>query len=162
VNVHPEAEISFLVWTTTPWTIPLNRALVLNPTGNYVLLYMRWSPAAAAAKSSADAATGDKKASTTEQEERLKPFFDRQYLEKQSSALVLVGEELAQKLSLLFKCHESTILACFPAIFFERSTFKVQHPLVDGLEVRTHSRTIPRAHARTLEHSDNLHLLSSS
>jgi hypothetical protein len=63
---------------------------------------------------------------------------------KQSSVLVLVGEELAEKLAALFKCRESRILAYFPAIFFERSAFKVQHPLVDNLEVRytaTHART---------------------
>jgi isoleucyl-tRNA synthetase len=29
---------SLLVWTTTPWTIPLNRAVVLHPTAPYVLL----------------------------------------------------------------------------------------------------------------------------
>lgn len=32
------AEVSLLVWTTTPWTIPLNRAVVIHPTANYVLL----------------------------------------------------------------------------------------------------------------------------
>jgi len=31
-------DINLLVWTTTPWTIPLNRAVVLHPTANYVLL----------------------------------------------------------------------------------------------------------------------------
>lgn len=31
-------EAGLLVWTTTPWTIPLNRAVVLNPHANYVLL----------------------------------------------------------------------------------------------------------------------------
>ncbi|KAL6079573.1 Isoleucine--tRNA ligase, variant 2 [Balamuthia mandrillaris] len=30
--------INMVAWTTTPWTLPLNRALVLNPNGNYVLL----------------------------------------------------------------------------------------------------------------------------
>ncbi|QQR49294.1 isoleucine--tRNA ligase [bacterium] len=30
--------VGFLAWTTTPWTIPLNRALVLHPTAPYVLL----------------------------------------------------------------------------------------------------------------------------
>ena len=33
-----DKEIGFLVWTTTPWTIPLNRAVVLNPSAKYVLL----------------------------------------------------------------------------------------------------------------------------
>lgn len=28
-------EISLLVWTTTPWTLPLNRAVVLHPTAAY-------------------------------------------------------------------------------------------------------------------------------
>lgn len=30
--------ISCVVWTTTPWTIPLNRAVVLNPSSTYVVL----------------------------------------------------------------------------------------------------------------------------
>lgn len=30
--------ISCVAWTTTPWTIPLNRAVVLNPTAVYVVL----------------------------------------------------------------------------------------------------------------------------
>ncbi|MFA6526862.1 MAG: isoleucine--tRNA ligase [Candidatus Babeliales bacterium] len=29
---------SCVVWTTTPWTIPLNRAVVLNPSATYVVL----------------------------------------------------------------------------------------------------------------------------
>jgi isoleucyl-tRNA synthetase len=154
VGVHPEAEVSFLVWTTTPWTIPLNRALVLNPLGNYALLYMRWDdpavvitdqPTATAATSSSNA--GD------EAEEQLKQLFDRQYLVKQSSVLVLVGEELAEKLAALFKCRESRILAYFPAIFFERSAFKVQHPLVDNLEVRY---TATNAHSSDT-HSHDTH-----
>jgi isoleucyl-tRNA synthetase len=35
---NPDIDINFLVWTTTPWTIPLNRAVVLNPEAVYVLL----------------------------------------------------------------------------------------------------------------------------
>lgn len=34
----PELTISLAVWTTTPWTLPLNRAVVLNPTAVYVVL----------------------------------------------------------------------------------------------------------------------------
>ncbi len=34
----PELQISFLVWTTTPWTLPLNRAVVLNPKASYVVI----------------------------------------------------------------------------------------------------------------------------
>src|SRR5437763_2370805 len=30
--------ISFLVWTTTPWTLPLNRAVLLKPNTDYVVL----------------------------------------------------------------------------------------------------------------------------
>ncbi len=33
-----DKEIGFLVWTTTPWTIPLNRAVVLKPGAKYILL----------------------------------------------------------------------------------------------------------------------------
>jgi isoleucyl-tRNA synthetase len=31
-------KLGFLVWTTTPWTLPLNRAVVLNPTAKYVII----------------------------------------------------------------------------------------------------------------------------
>jgi isoleucyl-tRNA synthetase len=31
-------EVSLLIWTTTPWTLPLNRAVVLSPTADYVVL----------------------------------------------------------------------------------------------------------------------------
>ena len=30
--------VSFLVWTTTPWTLPLNRAVLLKPDTDYVVL----------------------------------------------------------------------------------------------------------------------------
>jgi isoleucyl-tRNA synthetase len=33
-----DLDVSLLIWTTTPWTIPLNRAVVLHPTAKYVLL----------------------------------------------------------------------------------------------------------------------------
>ena len=32
-----EGEIMFVIWTTTPWTIPANRAVTLNPDLNYTL-----------------------------------------------------------------------------------------------------------------------------
>jgi isoleucyl-tRNA synthetase len=31
-------KLGFLVWTTTPWTLPLNRAVVLNPKAKYVVI----------------------------------------------------------------------------------------------------------------------------
>lgn len=34
----PNLNVGFLVWTTTPWTIPLNRAVVINPETVYVVL----------------------------------------------------------------------------------------------------------------------------
>jgi isoleucyl-tRNA synthetase len=30
--------LAFLIWTTTPWTIPLNRAVVLNPEAQYAIV----------------------------------------------------------------------------------------------------------------------------
>ncbi len=35
-----DREISLLVWTTTPWTLPLNRAVVLHPGAMYSLVEM--------------------------------------------------------------------------------------------------------------------------
>jgi len=40
-SVFPVADnrqLSLLVWTTTPWTIPLNRAVVLNPSALYAIV----------------------------------------------------------------------------------------------------------------------------
>jgi isoleucyl-tRNA synthetase len=34
----PNIKLNFVVWTTTPWTLPLNRAVVLNPTAVYSVL----------------------------------------------------------------------------------------------------------------------------
>ena len=36
----------FLIWTTTPWTIPLNRAVVLHPNAEYALVHIDESRAA--------------------------------------------------------------------------------------------------------------------
>ena len=33
-----DAEVSLLVWTTTPWTLPLNRAVALKPKAEYQLI----------------------------------------------------------------------------------------------------------------------------
>jgi len=33
-----DKEVSLLVWTTTPWTLPLNRAVVLHPGATYALV----------------------------------------------------------------------------------------------------------------------------
>lgn len=33
-----DKEVSLLVWTTTPWTLPLNRAVLLKPNAHYVVL----------------------------------------------------------------------------------------------------------------------------
>lgn len=35
---NTDKAVSMLMWTTTPWTIPLNRALFLKPQADYVLL----------------------------------------------------------------------------------------------------------------------------
>ncbi len=36
--LHATRDIHAVVWTTTPWTLPLNRAVAINPDTNYVLL----------------------------------------------------------------------------------------------------------------------------
>jgi len=33
-----EKDISLVIWTTTPWTIPLNQAVLVKPNTNYILL----------------------------------------------------------------------------------------------------------------------------
>ncbi|MBM3886686.1 isoleucine--tRNA ligase, partial [Candidatus Dependentiae bacterium] len=38
---NPNLTINTLIWTTTPWTIPLNRAVVLHPEAVYVVLQGR-------------------------------------------------------------------------------------------------------------------------
>jgi len=37
-KTNPNVKINLLVWTTTPWTIPLNRAIVLHTMARYVVL----------------------------------------------------------------------------------------------------------------------------
>jgi len=36
INNTDEAGVSLLAWTTTPWTLPSNLALCVNPTETYV------------------------------------------------------------------------------------------------------------------------------
>jgi isoleucyl-tRNA synthetase len=40
VVLDPQKPISCIVWTTTPWTLPLNRALMIHPQEQYVVLDM--------------------------------------------------------------------------------------------------------------------------
>ena len=37
-NADSEREINVVIWTTTPWTLPANQAVSLNPDLNYVLI----------------------------------------------------------------------------------------------------------------------------
>lgn len=37
-KTHDGLSLSFLIWTTTPWTIPLNRAVVLHPDSQYAIV----------------------------------------------------------------------------------------------------------------------------
>lgn len=41
LNINLDEPVYILVWTTTPWTLPLNRAVLVNSTGNYVLLNLK-------------------------------------------------------------------------------------------------------------------------
>jgi isoleucyl-tRNA synthetase len=43
VEQNPDLKMSLAVWTTTPWTLPLNRAVVLNPTATYVVVQSKES-----------------------------------------------------------------------------------------------------------------------
>jgi isoleucyl-tRNA synthetase len=54
IKNNPNLEVSLLVWTTTPWTLPLNRAVVLNPSAKYVLLQAEGNIAFVVAKDLAD------------------------------------------------------------------------------------------------------------
>jgi len=38
-KIENENDTYFLVWTTTPWTLPFNRAMVVNPTDVYVKIH---------------------------------------------------------------------------------------------------------------------------
>jgi isoleucyl-tRNA synthetase len=38
IKLADNRQLLFLVWTTTPWTIPLNRAVVLNPDAAYAIV----------------------------------------------------------------------------------------------------------------------------
>jgi isoleucyl-tRNA synthetase len=38
IPAYVDEPVSFLVWTTTPWTLPFNRAVALQPTAQYALV----------------------------------------------------------------------------------------------------------------------------
>jgi isoleucyl-tRNA synthetase len=38
---HGNTHVSVLIWTTTPWTLPLNRAVLLNPKAEYSLITIK-------------------------------------------------------------------------------------------------------------------------
>jgi len=43
-NLFPEvsgSSVSLLIWTTTPWTLPLNRAVIIKPKEKYVILNLK-------------------------------------------------------------------------------------------------------------------------
>ncbi len=41
VSSKGSGDISVVIWTTTPWTLPANRAVSLNPGFNYVVVYCK-------------------------------------------------------------------------------------------------------------------------
>lgn len=40
-NINLTQQVHFLAWTTTPWTLPFNQALVLHPKGKYSLVHFQ-------------------------------------------------------------------------------------------------------------------------
>ncbi len=38
LSIPFEEKVSFLAWTTTPWTLPLNKALIIHPSASYELV----------------------------------------------------------------------------------------------------------------------------
>ena len=51
---YKDKQINFLIWTTTPWTLPLNRAVVLNSNAKYILLDIKDNRAVIVASELAD------------------------------------------------------------------------------------------------------------
>ena len=37
-NGHGEGPVAIVIWTTTPWTLPANQAVALNPELDYVIV----------------------------------------------------------------------------------------------------------------------------
>lgn len=38
----PESQLYLPIWTTTPWTLPLNQAICFAPEKNYLLTWVKW------------------------------------------------------------------------------------------------------------------------
>lgn len=108
------ASVSLLAWTTTPWTLPMNRALVLNPSGVYALVDLRWeegrldTPPASLGE---DCVLGRKR-----------------------KEWVLLGLNNLQELCAALHL-EATVLGQVEASYFQSHGVQVHHPFVEGLTV---------------------------
>lgn len=41
INIDNKTPVYLLIWTTTPWTLPFNKAVLVNPSAKYVLLNLK-------------------------------------------------------------------------------------------------------------------------
>ena len=102
-----EQQVSLLAWTTTPWTLPMNRALVLNPSGVYALVELHWVEA------ELESPKGGKK----------------------RKEMVLLGRDNLKELCDVLHLDEAKVLGEVEATFFAENAVHAHHPFVDGLTV---------------------------
>ena len=102
-----EQQVSLLAWTTTPWTLPMNRALVLNPSGVYALVELQWVEA-----------------------ELVSPKAG-----KKRKELVLLGRDNLKELCDVLHLEDAKVLGEVEATFFADNAVRAHHPFVDGLTV---------------------------
>ena len=110
--------VNLLVWTTTPWTLPLNRAVVLNPKAKYVMLALRQAQGERG---------GDKQVDLN----AVRPEPVEGY-ERGNNKAIIVAKDLADKICGILGI-EKKVLAEFDSKIFENQ--KVNHTFIPNLKV---------------------------
>ena len=106
-------QVSTIIWTTTPWTLPASMAVAFHPDFEYVALQVNATPA--------------------EPQSLGAPSIPRSSAEwvgdQEPSPVYIVAAELAQAVVTACKLGETTELARFKGSRLDRVTF--QHPFLD-------------------------------
>jgi isoleucyl-tRNA synthetase len=125
-------QVSTIIWTTTPWTLPASMAVAFHPDFEYVALELNKSGTVGAP--GPDSGTGD---TATVEEQGTgtlgAPSIPRSSAEwvgdQEPGPVYIVAAELAQAVIAACKLGETTELARFKGSRLDRVTF--QHPFLD-------------------------------
>jgi isoleucyl-tRNA synthetase len=106
-------QVSTIIWTTTPWTLPASLAVAFHPGFEYVALQVNPTPAKPQTLGAPSI-----------------PRSSAEWVGDQESGLVyIVAAELAEAVIAACKLGETTELARFKGSVLDRTTF--QHPFLD-------------------------------